>query len=118
MNDSLQALRAEARRLAQGRVPQGIRYSARFRAAAVTLARAQLRRGHRVDRIAEGLGVTTPTLARWLQGRDAPVLRPVAVIAPPAAAAPGSSIVLVTPHGVRVEGLDHEGLVAVLRALG
>jgi hypothetical protein len=118
MNDSLQTLRAEARRLAHGKVPQGIRYPARFRVAAVTLARAQLRRGQRVDRIAEGLGVTTPTVARWLQRPHAPVLRPVAVIAPPAAAAPGSRIVLVTPHGVRVEGLDREGLVAVLRALG
>jgi hypothetical protein len=84
----------------------------------VTLARAHLRRGHRVDRIAEGLGVTTPTLARWLQRPHAPVLRPVAVIAPPVTAPPSWSIVLVTPHGVRVEGLDREGLVAVLRALG
>jgi hypothetical protein len=47
------------------------------------------------------------------------VLRPVAVAAAPtpersAVARP----VLVTPQGVRVEGLDHDGLIVVLRALG
>jgi transposase-like protein len=74
MNDSLQTLRAEARRLAHGRVPEGIRYPARFRAAAVTLARAQLRRGDAFDRVAQAVGVTTPTLARWLRRRPALVL--------------------------------------------
>ena len=116
MNDALQTLRAEARQLARGNVPHAIRYPARFRAAAVRLARGQLRRGVPVGRIAEGLGVTTPTLTRWLQRRQGAALRPVAVMAAPAA--PGSTLVLVTPQGVRVEGLDREGLVVVLRALG
>jgi hypothetical protein len=40
-------------------------------------------------------------------------------VAPPArpAAPPRSRIVLVTPQGFRVEGLDGDTLVAVLRAL-
>lgn len=118
MDDSLRTLRAEARRLARGRVPQGIRYPARFRASAVTLARTQLRRGHAVDRVAKAVGVATPTLVRWLRRRPAPVLRPVAVIPSSPEAAPGSPAVLVTPQGLRVEGLDCDGLVAVLRALG
>jgi transposase-like protein len=118
MNDSIQRLRSEAQRLARGKDPHAIRYPARFRAAAVALARRQLRSGHAVDRVAEGVGVTTPTLARWLRSRPVPGLRPVAVIDPPPTAPRVSTAVLVTPHGVRVEGLDAEGLVAVLRALG
>jgi hypothetical protein len=118
MNDSIQALRSEARRLARGKVPRAIRYPAGFRAAAVALARRQLRRGHAVERVAEAIGVATPTLARWLRRRPTLGLRPVAVISPPPATPPGSTTVLITPQGVRVEGLDPEGLVVVLRALG
>jgi hypothetical protein len=46
------------------------------------------------------------------------VIRPVAVV--PAAAAesgPPARPVLLTPQGLRVEGLDRAGLIAVLRAL-
>ena len=120
MNDSIQTLRSEARRLARGKVPRAIRYPARFRTAAVALARTQLRRGHAVDRVAAVVGVTTPTLARWLRCRPVPPpLRPVAVMGDsPRDVTPASSIVLITPHGVRVEGLDREGIVTVLRALG
>jgi len=118
MNDSIQTLRIEARRLARGKVGRAIRYPAPFRAAAVALARTQLRRGHAVDPVAEALGVTPQTLARWLR-RAAPRLRPVGVIGPPPPAdPPPSTVVLVTPHGLRVEGLDPEAVVAVLRALG
>ena len=118
MNDSIQTLRSEARRLARGKVPRAIRYPAGFRAAAVALARTQRRRGHAVERVAKAVGVARPTLARWLRPRPAQGLRPVTVIGPPLAAPSGSTAVLITPQGVRVEGLDREGLVAVLRALG
>ncbi len=118
MNDSVQTLRSEARRLARGKRPCAIRYPAAFRTAAVALARTQLRRGHAVDRVAEAVGVSSPTLTRWLRRPPAPALRPVAVIgAPPPETTPGSSVVLITPAGVRVEGLDGAGLVAVLHAL-
>ena len=118
MKDSIQTLRTAARQLARGKVPRAIRYPADFRAAAITCARTQLRRGHAVECVADAMGVTTATLARWLGPPPAPALRPVVVIgAPPPATTLGSSVVLITPEGVRVEGLDREGLVAVLHAL-
>jgi hypothetical protein len=43
----------------------------------------------------------------------------VAIAAAPAVtAAPRAGAVLITPRGVRVEGLDRAALVAVLQALG
>ena len=69
--------------------------------------------------LAREIGVSEPTLTKWLRPLALPVLRPVAVAAAPtqecsAVARP----VLVTPQGVRVEGLDRAGLIVVLRALG
>jgi hypothetical protein len=46
------------------------------------------------------------------------VLRPVAVAAPTPERSAVARPVDVTPHGVRVEGLDRAGLIVVLRALG
>lgn len=117
MTDSIQTLRSEARRLARGKVPRAVRYPASFRATAIALARAQRRQGHAVERVATAIGVATPTLVRWLSAHPAPRLRRVAVVGPPAESALASTVVLVTPQGVRVEGLDRESLVAVLRAL-
>jgi hypothetical protein len=37
---------------------------------------------------------------------------------PRATGSAGAGPVVITPQGLRVEGLDREGLVAVLRALG
>ncbi len=69
--------------------------------------------------LARALGVSEPTLTKWLRPPALPVLRPVAVAA---ASTPERSVVarpvLVTPQGVRVEGLDCDGLIVVLRALG
>ncbi len=70
-------------------------------------------------RLARTLGVSEPTLTKWLRTSGRPVLRPVAVAAsrpvePAAVAGP----VLITPNGVRVQGLDRDTLVAVLQALG
>jgi len=119
MDRALRRLRSEAQQLTRGKAPTGIRYPAAFRTTAVALARPRLATGAPFVRVARELGLQTKSLARWLQGRPAPRLRPVAVRpdpAPPSALA--ASVVLVTPHGCRVEGLDRDGLVAVLRALG
>jgi hypothetical protein len=45
------------------------------------------------------------------------VLRPVTVVPAAAVAGPPAGPVLLTPQGLRVEGLDRDGLIAVLRAL-
>jgi hypothetical protein len=72
-----------------------------------------------MNRVASALGLPAQSLARWLQQSAPPGLRPVTVRPDPApAAAPGASPVLVTPQGLRVEGLDRDTLIVLLRVLG
>jgi transposase-like protein len=119
MDDRLRRLRTEAHQLARGRVPGAIRYPAAFRAAAVALAGPRLERGGSIARVARDLGLPIQSLGRWVR-LSMPVapLRPVAVTperkaAPP----PQAGFVLLTAQGHRVEGLDRDGLIAVLCAL-
>ena len=82
----------------------------------MALGRTRLRHGDSVNRIARELGISEPTLAGWLRPRGRSILRPVALA--PDSAPPGESgFVLISAHGVRVEGLDRDTLIAVLRAL-
>ena len=119
MNEAIRRLRAEARQLTRGKVPTAIRYPAPFRAAAATLMRTQLDQGASVHRVAGALGLPARSLTRWLQQSAPPVLRPVTVRSDPApAASPAAGLVLFTPQGVRVEGLDRDTLIAVLRVIG
>ncbi len=68
---------------------------------------------------ARELGVSEPTLTKWLCPPPRPVLRPVTVTPVPGPERCGvANPVLITPHGMRVKGLDRDTLVAVLRALG
>ena len=125
MNDPIRQLRREARHLAQHKVPTAVRYPAAFRAAALALARPRLSRGRSIACVARDLGLPSQALGRWLrrppaapEPRPRGVLRPVAVV--PAAATVSASPtapVLLTRQGHRVEGLDRDGLIAVLRAL-
>jgi hypothetical protein len=118
MDIAIRRLRSAAQQLAHGKAPRAIRYPAPFRAAAVRAARARRERGGAVADLAHELGLTAPTLTRWLDGPPAPRVRPV-TIAPTALvgeSAPGRPV-LITPQGVRIEGLDCAALIAVLRAL-
>jgi len=119
MNEAIRQLRSEARRLTHGEVPKAIRYPIAFRAAVAAVTRTQLDQGASMHRVAGALGLPARSLLRWLEQSGPPVLRPVTVrseAAPPAPPAAGP--VLVTPQGVRVEGLDRDTLIAVLRILG
>jgi hypothetical protein len=116
MNATIQRLRSQARQLARGRDRRGVRYPAAFRAAAVELVGAGRGRPAALARIARELGLPARSLARWVQRPARPVLRPV-TIAPTGPPAPAVRPVLVTAHGVRVDGLDVEALVTVLKAL-
>ena len=119
MNDEIRRLRSEAHHLARGKAPQAIRYPAAFRAAAAAVTRTQLSQGMAVSRVAAALGLPSQSLVRWLETPPRPVLRRVAIAAAPeATAAPHVGPVLITPRGVRVEGLERDALVAVLQALG
>jgi transposase-like protein len=120
MDDRLRRLRAEAHQLARGKVPRAVRYPAAFRAAAVGLAGPRLERGGSIARVARDLGLPIQSLGRWLRrppAAPAVPLRPVAVTPEPMTAPARAGLVLLTPQGHRVEGLDPDGLIAVLRAL-
>jgi len=125
MNTPIRQLRTDVRHLTRGKVPTAVRYPAAFQAAAVALARPQLDRGRSIARVARELGLPSQALGRWLRRppvaprpRPGGVIRPVAVVAAAAAiSGPPAGVVLLTPQGHRVEGLDRDGLIAVLRAL-
>jgi hypothetical protein len=123
MNEAIRQLRSEARRLTHGEVPKAIRYPIAFRAAVAAVTRTQLDKGASMNRVAGALGLPARSLLRWLEQSAPPVLRPVTVrseAVPEAvpAAPPAAGPVLLTPQGVRVEGLDRDTLIAVLRVLG
>jgi hypothetical protein len=115
LNDAIRQLRSEARQLTRGKVPKAIRYPVAFRAAVAAVTRTQLDRGASMHRVAGALELPAQSLTRWLQQSAPPVLRPVMVRPDPV---PAAGPVLLTPRGVRVEGLDRDTLIAVLRVLG
>ena len=115
MNEAIRRLRSDARQHAHGKAPTAIRYPAPFRAAVVAVTRAQVEHGASVHRVASALGLPARSLTRWLQQSAPPVLRPVTVRPDPM---PPAGPVLVTPQGLRIEGLDRDTLIAVLRLLG
>ena len=117
MNDAIRSLRTEARQLTRGKVPKAIRYPVAFRAAVATITRTQLDQGASMNRVAGALGLPARSLTRWLQQSAPPMLRPVTVRLDPAPA-PAAGPVLLTPQGLRVEGLDRDTLIAVLQVLG
>ena len=124
MLDSARRLRSQARRFENRRQPTGTRYSAAFRAEVAIHARGQVRAGVAVARIARDLGLRPKTLTLWMRDMPASKLRAVRVEhdarpvpAAATAAAAEQRVVVVTPSGVRVEGLDVDGVVQVLRLL-
>ena len=77
MEHEIRRLRAEAERLAHGKPRSQVRYPSRFRRAAVTLARRRLGQGGGVAQLARAMGVSEPTLTKWLRPPAGPVGGPV-----------------------------------------
>jgi hypothetical protein len=120
MDDRIGPLRARLHALTRGKASTGIRYPATVRAEVVGLVREARTRGIGRARIAVGLGVPAGTIARWQRLAPRRALRPVMLAAdagtPPVS--PSPSLVLVTPQGWRVEGLDVATLLRLLRPRG
>ncbi len=119
MPDPTRRLRLQARQFENRRKPTGTRYSAAFRAEVVALARDRVAEGVAVTRIARALGLRAKTLTLWLRRTPVPRLRAVRIERDPrpAAVMPETRPVVVTPSGVRIEGLDVDGLVRLMRSL-
>lgn len=113
MDARVKRFRAEAARHGVGRV--GRRYPAEMKALAVALA--EERRGEPLSRVASELGVSELSLQRWVEQDEPARFRPVEVDLD-SSREPGRGLVLVTPRGYRVEGLEAESLASLLRVLG
>ena len=123
MPDSSRRLRTQARRFENRRKPTATRYTDAFRAEVLPFAHKRISEGIPVSRIAGDLGLRPRTLILWLRASPAPKLRPVRVAREPRpmpeskSASSDSRLVVVTAAGVRVEGLDVDGVVRLLRSL-
>lgn len=120
MDEQVRQLRAKVRRVQQGRPRTAVRYPITIRRSVTALARRRQAEGADVTATAREVGIAPWTLALWLRRPRGAVMRTVDVVpdAAGATASAGSGPVVITPQGLRVEGLDRESLVAVLRALG
>ncbi len=106
--------------LAEFRRGAGLRPRVAFhrdlRELACQYAREAAAHGVSLHRIAVTLGIHDKTLQRWLEGKSAPkseaLVREVRVVQEPR-----STPVLVTPSGLRVEGLSIPEIVVLLEAL-
>jgi hypothetical protein len=116
MDVEARQFRRDAARHLGDRTGTAIRYTSALRRRAVAIARQRRGKGIAVAAIGRELGLRPQALRLWLQTPARPCLRRVAVATAPVAAV--DHPVLITPQGLRVEGLDTAGLVALLRALG
>ena len=117
MHDDAGRLRLRARSFHNRRAPTATRYSEAFRLEVVSAARDRLAQGVAVSRIAHDLGLRPRTLGLWLRRNPASKLRRIRVEAEPERAPAIANAVLVMPSGVRIEGLDLDGIVRLLRSL-
>jgi len=115
MPDATARLRRQARQFVNTTSPTATRYSASFRRDAIAHARARIADGVSVARIARDLGLRPKSLQVWLRAKPRLALRRVRVVVPPQS--PDPPVVVITPAGVRVEGLDLDGAAKLLRLL-
>ncbi len=112
-------LRARARRFENREHPTATRFPAEFREEVVAVARERRALGVPVARIAAELGVRTRTLALWLRTAPKRRLRRVKLTpeAPAVVSDSSPSTLTVTVGAIRVEGVDLESAVRLVRAL-
>src|SRR5213593_1671140 len=110
------AVAALGRRGRTTRIPDAVRTRV------LAYARRQRAAGQSWTRIARTVGLSVGSLKNWSRlPAPARTLVPVAVTAPTAVATsvvPPAALVVVSPGGYRVEGLDLATVSALLRALG
>ena len=113
MEERIRRLRVRLKTLSQGRAPRGLRYPAAVRDEIVRLAGE----AGSPSAVAQALGVPVGTIMRWGRPRGGRPLRRIAIAAAPPALAVSAppALVLITPEGWRVEGLDVATLLAVLQ---
>ena len=86
------------------------------RARVLAYTRRQRAAGHSWARIAHRVGLSVGSLKNW--SRTPPPARTLVPVTVAAAEVPAAALVVVSPGGYRVEGLDVATASALLRALG
>jgi hypothetical protein len=117
METATRDLRQRLRRA--GAAGKRVRYPVDLRREVVVLARQAIADGSSQSGIALELGLSQPTLGRWLAGEPQSLLRPVEVAS--SLGSEGgtfSGLRLKTPRGYVIEGLDLQTVAALLRVLG
>lgn len=114
--------RAEELRVAlAGRGGRGRAYPVALRRLAVAYFVQRRDEGAAVDEIGPEIGLSSSTLSRWeqdMRGQDEPSQGfEVVHVVEEAAKAPARGLVVHGPSGLRVEGLDLDGLAELLRRL-
>jgi hypothetical protein len=103
-----------------GRKGAGKPFPDDLRRAVVDYAARKLKAGCTVESVARELGISAMSVARWTQrfekAPEAGLMRRVEVLAE--TAVPSSGLVVHTPSGLRIEGLDLGRLVQLVRAVG
>lgn len=127
MDARVTEFRKLATALGAGKGPRPMPYPERCRNLALDYAREQLLEGATFRSISEDLGIASQTLSDWRERYSDPI-RPVRVSVPESEALVLSETevsddwplcpVVVMPSGARAEGLDVDGVIAVLKALG
>ena len=121
MDDRIEQLRSRLRPLTRGKAPTSIRYPPAVRAEILGLAQQAQAAGISRGRLAAGLGLPRWTITRWQRRAPRRALRRIAIRPEPASSgppAPSPGLVLVTPQGWRIEGLDLDTLLRVLALRG
>lgn len=118
MQDRAQRFKTLVRQLMGGRRGRGVRYPQAVRLEAVAFAHEALASGASLSGIATSLGIGEVTLSRWLEPERVG-LREVEILgAEPARMPAAAGVVLVSPSGFRVEGLELAQVAELLRVLG
>lgn len=118
MTHELDGLRRDVRRHGGAR---GKRYSPELRRRLMGYAERRRQEGASWMTIASELGACFETVRRWCRAGEssARVLRRVELVAEPALPTEvGSSPLVVTPNGLRIEGAGLDAIIALVRALG
>lgn len=93
------------------------RYPAEVRSMIADYSRERIKAGAALTRVGSEIGVSHPTLLRILEESQAPMRR-VRVARPKAARAQSTGTLVVRgPGGLTIEGLDVEGVAALVTAL-